>query len=95
MQDREAPQERCYLGCRRSQGRRHWCRRRGVVSGPRRRQALHAVAGGRVAVGDPASDPTAVARASREYLRKYQSSPYAQAMVRSEVLPTTLRLEPG
>jgi hypothetical protein len=42
----------------------------------------------------PASDPAAVGRASREYLRKYRSSPYAQAMVRSEVLPTTLRLEP-
>src|ERR671919_2214021 len=42
----------------------------------------------------PASDPAAVGRASREYLRKYQPSPYAQAMVRSEVLPTTLRLEP-
>jgi hypothetical protein len=42
----------------------------------------------------PASDPAAVARASREYLRKYQPSPYAPAMVKSEVLPTTLRLEP-
>jgi hypothetical protein len=42
----------------------------------------------------PVSDPDAIARASREYLRKYQSSPYAQAMVRAEVLPTTLRLEP-
>jgi hypothetical protein len=41
-----------------------------------------------------ASDPTAVARASQEYLQKYQPSPYAQAMVRSDVLPTTLRLEP-
>jgi hypothetical protein len=42
----------------------------------------------------PESDPAAVARASREYLGKYQPSPYAQAMVKSEVLPTTLRLEP-
>jgi len=42
----------------------------------------------------PVSDPAAVARASQEYLRKYQPSPYAQAMVRSDVLPTTLRLEP-
>jgi hypothetical protein len=41
-----------------------------------------------------ATDPAAIARASREYLRKYQPSPYAQAMVRPEVLPTTLRLEP-
>ena len=42
----------------------------------------------------PASDADSVARASAEYLRKYQPSPYAQAMVRAEVLPTTLRLEP-
>ena len=50
-----------------------------------RQLAVHAI---------PVSDPAAVARASREYLRKYQPSPYAQAMVRSDVLPTTLRLEP-
>ena len=42
----------------------------------------------------PASDAEAIERASREYLRKYQPSPYAQSMVRAEVLPTTLRLEP-
>ena len=42
----------------------------------------------------PASDADSIARASREYLRKYQPSPYAQSMVRDEVLPTTLRLEP-
>lgn len=42
----------------------------------------------------PAADPGSVARASREYLRKYHTSPYAQSMVRAEVLPTTLRLEP-
>jgi hypothetical protein len=52
-------------------------------------------AGRRLAVqAVPASDPGAVARASREYLRKYRPSPYAEAMVRSEVLSTTLRLEP-
>jgi hypothetical protein len=50
-----------------------------------RQLAVHAI---------PVSDPAAVARASREYLRKYQPSPYAQAMVRPDVLPTTLRLEP-
>ena len=51
-------------------------------------------AGRRVAVqAIPANDPAALARASREYLGKYQPSPYAQAMVKSEVLPTTLRLE--
>jgi hypothetical protein len=42
----------------------------------------------------PANDADAIARASREYSTKYQPSPYAQAMVRAEVLPTTLRLEP-
>jgi hypothetical protein len=42
----------------------------------------------------PASDQAAVARASREVLRKYQRSTHAQEMVRSETLPTTLRLEP-
>jgi hypothetical protein len=42
----------------------------------------------------PANDQAAVARASREFLRKYQRSTHAQEMVRSETLPTTLRLEP-
>jgi hypothetical protein len=42
----------------------------------------------------PERDPGAIDRASHEYLRKYRSSPYAQAMVKPEVLPTTLRLEP-
>ena len=40
------------------------------------------------------SDPAAVARASREYLRKYQPSPYAQAMVKSEVLPLAIASNP-
>ena len=52
-------------------------------------------AGRRLAVqAIPASDPETLARASNEYLRKYRPSPYAQAMVKAEVLPTTLRLEP-
>jgi hypothetical protein len=42
----------------------------------------------------PVSDADPIARASREYLRKYETSPYAQSEVRAEVLPTTLRLEP-
>jgi hypothetical protein len=42
----------------------------------------------------PVSDADSIARASREYLRKYETSPYAQSIVRTEVLPTTLRLEP-
>jgi len=32
--------------------------------------------------------------ASAEFLRKYQPSPHAREMVRSEILLTTLRLEP-
>jgi hypothetical protein len=41
-----------------------------------------------------ASDPDNFARVSREFLRKYQPSSHAQEMVRSEILPTTLRLVP-
>jgi hypothetical protein len=40
------------------------------------------------------TDADSIARASREYLQKYATSPYAQSVVRAEVLPTTLRLEP-
>ena len=42
----------------------------------------------------PASDADSVERASREILRKYRRSSHAQEMVRAEILPTTLRLEP-
>ena len=52
-------------------------------------------AGRRLAVQAlPASDPKSVARTNREFLRKYQRSSHAQEMVRSDTLPTTLRLEP-
>src|SRR5437868_12289586 len=52
-------------------------------------------AGRRLAVQAlPANDTASITRASNDYLRKYQPSPYAQSMVRAEVLPTTLRLEP-
>jgi hypothetical protein len=52
-------------------------------------------AGRRLAVqASPADDRAAVARVSREFLRKYQRNNHAQEMVRSETLPTTLRLEP-
>jgi hypothetical protein len=52
-------------------------------------------AGRRLAVqAVPEREPDAVDRASQEYLKKYRPSPYAQAMVKPEVLPTTLRLEP-
>jgi hypothetical protein len=42
----------------------------------------------------PAIEADPIARASHEFLRKYQTSPYAQSIVRAEVLATTLRLEP-
>ena len=42
----------------------------------------------------PTKEEAAIARASREYLRKYRSSSYAQAMVQPAILSTTLRLEP-
>ena len=42
----------------------------------------------------PASDATSIARTSREFLRKYHRSSHAQEMVRTEILPTTLRLDP-
>lgn len=40
-------------------------------------------------------DQKTIAAVSRAYLEKYRSSPYAKDMVRPEVLPTTLRLEPA
>jgi hypothetical protein len=42
----------------------------------------------------PAGDADSIARASAEFLRKYQPSTHAQEMVRPETLRTTLRLEP-
>jgi hypothetical protein len=42
----------------------------------------------------PATDADAIERASREFLLKYRSSPYAESIVRPEVLQTNLRLEP-
>ena len=52
-------------------------------------------AGRRLAVrAIPAHEPAAVEAVSREYLRKYGPGPYSEMMVKSEVLPTTLRLEP-
>jgi hypothetical protein len=53
--------------------------------------AGHSVAVRAVAANDSSSNE----RASREYLRKYRDSPYAQSVVRSELLSTTLRLEPA
>lgn len=42
----------------------------------------------------PEIEPAALRRVSDEYLRKYRPSPYAEAMVKTEVLATTLRLKP-
>ncbi|HUB49021.1 MAG TPA: DUF2255 family protein [Acetobacteraceae bacterium] len=42
----------------------------------------------------PAIDADSITRASRQYLAKYRDSSYAEPMVRAEVLPTTLRLDP-
>lgn len=43
----------------------------------------------------PAADPQSVERASEAFLSKYRGSPYAASIVRTETLPTTLRLEPA
>jgi hypothetical protein len=40
------------------------------------------------------SDPAVIGEVSAAYLGKYATSPYAKAMVRTEILPTTLRLDP-
>jgi hypothetical protein len=42
----------------------------------------------------PANDAASIAATSREILRKYRHSSHAREMVRDEILPTTLRLEP-
>jgi hypothetical protein len=53
-------------------------------------------AGRRLAVrAIPAHEPAAVDAVSREYLRKYGPGPYSEMMVKPEILPTTLRLEPS
>jgi hypothetical protein len=53
------------------------------------------VAGRRLAVrATPEREPAAIERVSQEFLRKYQPSSYAEAMVKQDILATTLRLEP-
>ncbi|MBV8337481.1 MAG: DUF2255 family protein, partial [Alphaproteobacteria bacterium] len=42
----------------------------------------------------PVTDDEVIAEVSEAYLEKYRPSPWADAMVRPEVLGTTLRLEP-
>ena len=48
--------------------------------------AVHAV---------PVTDEALIARVSNNILQKYHHSPSAKGMVRQEILPTTLRLEPA
>ncbi len=43
----------------------------------------------------PAHDPDSVERASNGFLAKYRPGPSLDAMVRDEVLATTLRLDPA
>jgi hypothetical protein len=59
------------------------------------RRATLEVAGRRLAVqAIPADDAQSIERASRAFLGKYEPSPYAPSIVKADVLPTTLRLEP-
>jgi hypothetical protein len=74
------------------------------VRGPKGRWYVDVAAAGRATleIGDhqipvratAVSDPDTVAAVSRAFLGKYATSPYAKQMVRAEVLPTTLRLDP-
>ena len=41
-----------------------------------------------------AADPESVARATEGFRRKYGDSPYLDSMIRDEIAPTTVRLEP-
>ena len=43
----------------------------------------------------PVADQAFIARVSNGYLRKYRDDPDLNSMVRDEILPTTLRLEPA
>jgi hypothetical protein len=66
---------------------------REIIDEPR--GALH-VAGARLpVVALPASDPSSVAACSAGLRRKYTGDPSTPAMVRAEILDTTLRLEPA
>lgn len=40
------------------------------------------------------ADPAMIGEVSQAYLAKFVASPYAKEMVRPEILPTTLRLDP-
>jgi hypothetical protein len=55
------------------------------LSGGRRQLSVEAV---------PVTDADAIDRVSRSFLRKYEPSPYAQSIVKPEILAMTLRLDP-
>jgi hypothetical protein len=57
--------------------------------------AIHANGHRIQATAIAATDPQSIERASAGYRRKYVGDPAAGAMVRAEVLSTTLRLEPA
>ena len=40
------------------------------------------------------ADPDSVARATRGFREKYADSPYLDSMIRDEIAPTTVRLDP-
>jgi hypothetical protein len=42
----------------------------------------------------PVTDAATIGQVSQAYLAKYATSPYAKDMVRAEILPTTVRLDP-
>jgi len=42
----------------------------------------------------PVTDPAVVNEVSQAFLGKYATSPYAKEIVRTEILPTTVRLDP-
>ena len=56
--------------------------------------AMLEFAGRQLAAGDRGERSYCGRQGQPRNLQKYQPSPYAQAMVCSDVLPTTLRLEP-
>lgn len=74
------------------------------VRGPKGRWYRDMAAGGAATVeldgrripvrASSATDSASVSRVSTEYERKYRGSPWAASIVRDEVLPTTLRLQP-
>jgi len=43
----------------------------------------------------PITDPATIGRVSNAYPQKYRNSPFVISIVREEILPTTLRLEPA